>query len=570
MSRSMWAILGATALVAGATALYLVTPTGGPRGASGEVTAHDGPNVLIILWDTTRADKMSLHGFEKATTPSIDRFAQEAVVFERAISPAMWTPPSHASLFTGFAPTHHGVEATNKWLDDHHITLAEWLGEHGYDTYSFSANPFVSKDTNLTQGFDKAENPFAGEWKAAARKATRGKFIPGDASTDISPAWKPQPGQQASGLAHAFKEAAGVAHSALVAWLTGRVEQEKPWFAFINMMEVHIPRVPSLEARKAVMTEDQIQTSLKTDVAQINLLAHTFGKKLYTPDEIAAINGTYEAALIDMDKETGELLADLRARGMLENTIVILTADHGENLGDHGMFGHKYNVYDTLLHVPLMIWFPPKLKPQRVSTVVSNLHLYTTILDLVGLAPPDTAMEANGSILNPTRADPAFSELNETTPISIKRVAATYGLDDASKYMRSFKAVEVDGWKLIRASDNAHELYNLRTDPLESENLFAAEPTRAADLSARIDGWLQAVQIYDPAKRSAKDNKSHKDPADKEMLQQLGYLDGEPEDAELVEPMPNKAMQRANNRLEHGTPRPPEDPPAEPEGEVAP
>lgn len=547
MSRSALAVLGAVGLLAGAVGWYLTSTPARPLA--------DGPNVLIILWDTTRADKMSLYGFPKPTTPNIDRFAQEAVVFDRAISPAMWTPPSHASLFTGYAPTHHGVEATNKWLDSYHVTLAEWLGQSGYDTYAFSANPFVSKDTNLTQGFDVSENAFAGDWKREARKATKAKFIDGDASTDISPAWKPPPGQNASGLAHGFKEAAGVAHMALVRWLTEREEPQRPWFAFLNMMEVHIPRVPTLESRKRVMTDAQIETSLKTDVAQINLLAHTFGKKLYTPDEIAAINGVYEAALIDMDRETGALLDDLKAQGMLENTVVILTADHGDNLGDHGMFGHKYDVYDTLLHVPLLIWFPDQLKARRVTTPVSNLNLFTTILDLVGIAPPDTEPESHGSVLTDA-AGPVFSELNETTPISIQRIAKTYGLDDASKYIRSFRAVEVDGWKLIRASDNAHELFDLGADPGELNNLYAAEPARGQQMISLIDDWLKTVKPYDCGKRTEEDKHKPANNADVAGLQALGYVDGEEGDEAAVPGLPNRAVSKALHKRDEDEEQP--------------
>jgi arylsulfatase A-like enzyme len=500
MNRSLLAILAAVAVLGTVLLLKISAPPPIP----------EGPNVLFLVWDTTRADRMSLYGYDKPTTPRLDAFAREAVVFDRAISPAMWTPPSHASMFTGYAPTHHGVEATNKWLDAHHVTLAEWLGEHGWDTYAFSANPYVSKDTNITQGFGEVNNAFKGRWKDEARKATRAKLIPEDASTDISPRWKPGPNQGASGVAHAYKDAASVAHQALLEWLGERPEPARPWFAFINMMEAHIPRVPTLASRQRLMTEEQIARSLSTDVSQINLLAHTFGKKLYTPEEIAAINGVYDAAIADMDADTGALLDDLKAKGLLDNTIVVLTADHGENLGDHGMFGHKYNVYDTLLHVPLVVWWPEKLKPRRVAFPVSNLNLFTTLLALVGLDVPDTSPEAHGSLLDLAVAEPVFSELNETTPISIQRIASAYGMLDASRYIRTFKAVEVDGYKLIRASDNAHELYHLPSDPQEANNLLAGgepagEAARLARMQQLIDDWVASVRPYDPSLKTSAD-----------------------------------------------------------------
>lgn len=516
-TRRTVALLGAGALAAAAAFAWWSQPS---------APAHDGPNVLFIVWDTTRADRLSLYGYERDTTPRLTEFAKQAVVFDRAVSPAMWTPPSHSSMFTGYAPTHHGVEATNKWLDHHHVTLAEWLGEHGYDTYAFSANPYVAPTTNITQGFSVTDNTFAGRWKKAARKATKQKLIDDDASSDISPKWKPQAGQRASGTAHAYKDAAPVAHEALMEWLSARPDTDRPWFAFLNMMEAHIPRVPSIESRKALLTPDQIRLGLATDVAQINLLAHTFGKKSYTPEEIDAINGVYDAAIRDMDAATGDLLDDLRDRGMLENTIVVLTADHGENLGDHGMFGHKYNVYDTLLRVPLVISWPEKLEARRVDFPVSNLNLFTTLLSLVGLEAPPTQPDSHGSLLDLTSANPVFAELNETTPISIKRIADLYGLSDASKYVRTFKAVEAGGWKFIRSSDGAHELYHLPSDPGELTNRIATDAGEVPALDKLLTDWLASVPAYDPSKQVESDKHHPKlDAATKDMLKELGYLD---------------------------------------------
>ena len=479
MSRSLFALGFAASLIA-TTLWQCQAPAPEAR------APHDGPNVLFIVWDTTRADRLSLYGYPKPTTPHLDRWAQKGVVFDRAISPAMWTPPSHSSMFTGAAPTHHGVEASHKWLDAHFTTLAEWLSEHGYDTWAFSANPYVAPSTQITQGFAQVDTTFSGKWRKEARKATRSKLIDEDASSDISPRWRPQPGQRASGMAHAFKDAAPVAHAALFEWFQARPQPERPWFAFINMMEPHIPRVPSIESRRALMTDEQIALSLVTDVAQINLLAHTFGKKHYTPAEVDAINGVYDAAIRDMDLATGALLDDLERKGLLENTVVVLTADHGENLGDHGMFGHKFNVYDTLLHVPLVVWWPGKLPPRRVGFPVSNLNLFTTILSLVGLPPPTDQIEAQGSLLDLAAAVPVFSELNEATPVSINRIAALYGIEDKSPYLRTYRAVEQDGWKYIEVSDfehkplpGLHELYDLTSPSLACTSSTTSPPTPA-------------------------------------------------------------------------------------------
>jgi arylsulfatase A-like enzyme len=581
MNRSQLAMIGAAVLILAATAAWVITaPPPAVTGSAGEAEGavakpaapRGAPNILFIVWDTTRADRLSLYGYDRETTPRLDAFAKGAVVFDRAISPAMWTPPSHSSMFTGYAPTHHGVEASNKWLDAHHVTLAEHLGAQGWDTYAFSANPYVAPSTNITQGFEQVDNTFSKPWKAEARKSTRAKLIKADASSDISPSWKPQPGQMASGMAHAFKDGAPVAHQALNAWLAERAEPERPWFAFINMMEAHIPRVPSMASRKAFLTDAQIDLGLKTDVAQINLLAHTFGKKTYTADEVAAINGVYDAAIRDMDDATGALLDDLRARGLLENTIVVLTADHGENLGDHGMFGHKYNVYDTLLHVPLVLSWEGHLPARRVSLPVSNLNLFATLLELAGVGlpaatPGNPAPDGRANLLELAAADPVFSELNEATPIAITRIAAQYGLTDPRPYLRTFRAVEWDGWKLIQASDDhrvaiagQHELYRLPDDPDEAHNRYDAEPSVVAKLEALLDDWVRQVPVYDPAGKTAADDHRAIDRADggnvtDQMLKELGYVDGAGS-PEAAEPLLDGPKRKRRGDVDDDSPEP--------------
>jgi arylsulfatase A-like enzyme len=522
-------------------ARWALSPATTEPAPSAAIPRHDGPNVLVIVWDTTRADRLSLYGHSRPTTPRLDAWAKRGVVFDRAISPAMWTPPSHSSMFTGFAPTHHGVEASNKWLDDHHTTIAEWSGQHGYRTFLFSANPYVAPSTNITQGFQTVLNTFTKPWRGEAKKATVSKLLPNDASSDISPAWVPAPGQH-GGVKHAFKDAAPVAARALTEWLDASDDAGQPWFAFLNMMEAHIPRVPSQASREAVIPEDLRELALTTDASQIQLLAHTFGKKTFSDREIEAIRAVYDAAIRDMDAATGALLDDLEARGDLNNTIVVLTADHGENLGDHAMFGHKYNVYDTLLHVPLVVWWPDHLQPKRVSSPVSTLDLFPTLLDAMRLPAPPTAPDGRGNWLAVARdgvdPGPVFSELNEATPIAIQRIQEQYGLDNVEPWLRTFRAVEQGGWKYIEAGNVKkepvpahHELFYLPDDPGETRNLYAERADQVAPLTEALRGWVASIPVYDPSKKTKADDHVKVDRTDGadmgQLLEQLGYAEGD-------------------------------------------
>lgn len=516
MRRSVLAVLAAGLLLAG-LALALLRQGG---------LHTDHPNVLIIVWDTVRADHLSLYGYDRPTTPKLVKRARSGLVFERAISPAIWTPPSHASMFTGYSPPHHGVKATYKWLDGHHVTLAEWLGEQGYETYAFSANPYLSTDTNLVQGFGQVDNTFQGDWKKAARKVTRAKLIDEDASTDISPRWKPANGQRGSGSTHPYKDGGPVAHEAFVKWLEARAEPERPWLAYLNMMEAHIPRIPSIESRKALQSDAEIVTALVTDVAQVNLLAYTFGQRSYSEEQLTAIRGTYDAALRDLDTITHTLLSDLEARGLLDDTIVVLTSDHGENLGEHGMFGHKFGVWDTLVHVPLVIWYPEHLEPGRVPFPVTNLDLFHTLLTLAGVTPPDTGFEGRGDLIAQTRALPVFSFLMETTPVSINRMSKLYNLGDLSRWFATYRSVEDSGWKLIEVSDGDRQLYQVNADPGELRDVIDEHADEAARLQSLLDAHIASITPYDPALRTELDQSPEIAPSTQGMLEQLGYLDG--------------------------------------------
>ena len=181
--RNGWVGLAAMALtlcLAGAGGCSSPTPEpvepAPPVAAPVVPPSDDRPNVLIVVWDTVRADRMSLYGYGRPTTPKLDAWAKDAVVFERATSPGMWTLPSHASMFTGLRQTEHGAKPSWRWLDHRFDTLAELLDGAGYDTFAFSSNLIASPMTNLTQGFETVHTTYKrdgvpkGRYMQAARQ----------------------------------------------------------------------------------------------------------------------------------------------------------------------------------------------------------------------------------------------------------------------------------------------------------------------------------------------------------------------------------------------------------------
>lgn len=509
--------IAAALLLGGAVAWYVNQELGAP--------ADSGrPNVLVVVWDTVRADRLSLYGHALKTTPNLDAFAREGLVFDNAVSTAMWTLPSHASMFTGLPESAHGATSQHKWLDNRFVTLAEVLTDAGYDTWLFSANPYLGDHTNLGQGFATREFPWDERWKRPSRRATLDKLIARDASTSLSP--KYQEGEFPSGRPNdKVKDAGAVVPNALGAWLDETRDKSKPFFAFVNYMEAHEPRIPDLASRQALFSAEEIDAQLAQHRGYGDLLAYTVGVKEFTPEQIAVMAQVYDASLRELDERTQRLFDELDHRGLLDNTIVVVTADHGEHLGEHHLLDHKYSVYNPLVKVPLVLRFPPKVKPGRVTEPVSSLNLFATITDLLGLELPKGSLSK--SLLTPEgRPGWAPTELVHATPLALDRISAKYEFD-WKPYLRTYEAAVEQDWKCILASDGARELYAQSTDPLEASNVDGANAAEFDRCFERFKQWKAGFPAYDASLAGADDApaKEMKDET-ADRLRALGYLDG--------------------------------------------
>jgi len=477
----------------------------------------DGPNVLLIVWDTTRADRMSLYGHDVPTTPRLDAWAaQNATVYEAAQSAATWTLPAHSSLFTGLPVTTHGAHAGWKWLDHHHDTLAETLGAAGYGTYVFSANPWMSPMANALQGFERVEMAWSPRFKRTCRDATHSKLLDHDKSTEISPAYEsgdPDIAWQRS----TFKDCAPVAGQALMQWID---TQSGPWFAYLNLMEAHTPRIPSLEARRKVMSEELVELGLATDVSLFREVSYVVGEHHYTERELAAIRGVYDATLTELDMATVDLLEKMKTRGLLEDTVVILTSDHGENLGDHQLFEHRWSIWQTLLHVPLVVYAPDALAVGRVSEPVSTAQIHDTILDLTGVSDHVPSSLIGGA------PPEVVSELRDPYASKLMPIREAYPEMDVSAFLRTWEAYRAGPYKLSVPSDGDPALYDLSTDTSESVNLAETDPERLKALHDGLTAWQKAQSSYDPAKRTRRDKpKGAEDEEVRAQLEMLGYVE---------------------------------------------
>ncbi|WP_435020998.1 sulfatase [Tundrisphaera sp. TA3] len=421
------------------------------------------PNVLLIVLDTVRADALSMNRADRDTTPHLARLAERGVRFDRAKSTAPWTLPAHASLFTGRWPHEHSANV-GRALDAAHPTIAEALAGRGYATAAFMANTHNGNAWyGLDRGFAHYEDLYENRavsafeilrstglgWKLAKSRAGRrllGSLI------DI-----PRLG---------YRKTAAMINRDLLAWLPTR--GDRPFFAFLNYYDVHDPYVvpPGADRAFARSGEGRPRSVLET------------------------ARDDYDDCLRSLDEEVGRLLADLEGRGLLDDTLIIVTSDHGEAFGEHDLQGHGISLYRPELHVPLLVVQPGRVPGGRtVAEPVSTRDIPETILDLIrhdgdfpgtSLArfwsgPPGAVVPQQEPVLATVSRSAKLSTLRTNAPA---RLGPMYALID-------------DGHKLIRNGDGREELYHLASDPDEANDL--APSPGAADTLDRLRAQLSRI-----------------------------------------------------------------------------
>ena len=406
------------------------------------------PNVLLLVMDTTRGDRVSVNGYARPTTPHLAELAKTGVTFRDAWAPCCWTAPSHASLFTGLRPEHHGLtEGNRRYLDPGAVTLAERFQGKGWQTGCFTNNPNLSPAWGLVQGFDHVE----AFWEKPDRPYP----------------WAPQ------------------THRRALQWALDARAKGDPFFLFVNDMEPHLPYTPpSQDERRfvrAAASESEIATARTFDRNQANNFSlHALEM---TPEQLGILSDLYDAELASLDREVGALLERLRASRLLDSTLVVIASDHGELLGEHHMFEHGHSMHREVRRVPLMIRYPRTFDGGRaVEDVVRLEDVFPTVLDVCGLpAQPgidgatlrgDVAGRVSIAVQGAFRGRRAWlADLNPGA--------------DPTPYTLGLEAAYDGRHHLLAYSDGRRELFDVRADPGELHDLAASLPD-VADRLARL------------------------------------------------------------------------------------
>lgn len=415
------------------------------------------PNVLLLVLDTVRAPSLSLYGYSRATSPSIERFASRGVAFTHAFATAPWTLPSHATLLTGRYP----MELSANWetpLDPHVPTLAGVLRERGYATAGFVANvAYTSRETGIARDFHHYED-YVVRWSDLVVSSSPGRFL------SNNPRLRAMVG---------YHDVLGRRTAADIRLRVGRwldTVEGRPFFAFLNFYDAHEPYLPPAPFDMAF---GPVGYRNLGEIRQLNAhMAERHEKWSMPVEERGEEQRAYDQAIAYLDDQIGGLLDDLGRRGQLQNTVVVITSDHGELFGEHQLFSHGNSLYLPALHVPLVIIYPPRLERGVRDGVTTLRDVPATILDLAGLG--SAALLPGRSLFQGGRdAVKGSAVISAIEPPPNQRAA----YPSARGPMRSLLT---DGEHYIRNGDGTEELYRWRSDPAEAHDLASSEGSRAA------------------------------------------------------------------------------------------
>jgi len=440
---------------------------------------NSDPNIVLIIMDTARKDHISSYDYGRKTTPVLEKLAKNSTVYYKAYTPAGWTSPAHASLFTGLYPIAHGISQENWVLSEELITIAEILSTSNYETIGIVENPVLAIPNNFNQGFQHYYETWIEE----------------EENPDINKAV-----------------------SIFQKFLSSR-DQQKPFFTFINFIEPHAPYNSSGPFYETFLSDRSIKL-------EHNMwLEYFLGKFEFSETDISHLVELYDAEILYTDFLIGQIIKSLQKQNQWKDTVFIVTSDHGENFSEHDLMDHVFSVHESIIKIPLIIHYP-KLFPPGTKDYDPTLllDLFPTILHLSGINKDYFLSHGMDLLENNRSGRKIFAEYYYPTQVINCFPEEEQENIRLERFKRRIKAV-IDGqFKFIWGSDGVHELYDLERDPKEEVNLINEKKFSSQKqlLMEALENYIKNYQTN--SAKSLGDSLKKMDSKTLEALRALGYI----------------------------------------------
>ena len=432
------------------------------------------PNIILIVVDTLRTDHVGCYGYHRNITPNIDKLAQEGILFRNAISSAPWTAPSVATMLTSQYPCVLGIRNHCVVIDSRFPLISEVLKQHGYATHGIVSHAFLSANLGFAKGYD---------------------------SYDEGPA-----------SSHGGISSPAVTYKA-VSFL--QKKHEEPFFLFAHYFDPHYNFRLHGEYNYYPSYKGAVRDN--HPILPLRQIRHSLSK-----DDIKYLLALYDSEIAFTDAHIGQLLDELKKQGLYEDSIIIITSDHGEEFMERGWIGHSITLYQELIHVPLIMKLP-RCKARIIDSPVGLIDIAPTIYQYMGLKTPDGS-EGKPLDISPHASittRPIFSETFKTALLGdrIEKIVVP---------IIAFRSIISGNSKLIYdEKKDLEQIYDLSEDPDERSNLAGQHGTQNKRLKALLSEWIDYVE----AKQKRGPTQSEKElftPEQRKQLESLGYLRSSP------------------------------------------
>jgi len=439
------------------------------------------PDIAIVVLDTVRRDRLSTYGYARRTSPQLDRIARTARVFDNAYATSSWTTPSHASLFTGWYPVRHGATQENWQLSQEVTALAEILSQDGYQTAGVAGNVMITAERGFAQGFEIWHE----SWRGAKNHLR-------DAIT--------------------------------LEWITdflARRDDPRPLFLFVNLIGAHTPYDSCGQSCGAfgARLDGQLVNHFWKD--------YYLGQRAFDRAQLERLNRLYDAEVREVDANLARILRSFDAHTDATQSLVAITSDHGENIGDHGHVNHVFSLYESTVQIPLVIRYPRAFAAgTRDARPVQLVDLFPSVLAAAGISPLTHPSHGRNLLADDTTPRAIFTEYYRPEQ-ALEQLVAKGGARDPqriNRYLRRLRSLSRGGWKLVWGSDGRHELYHLAEDQAELHDRID-DPQTNEIRDALLEELTSLVDELGRGERFARDEESPLDEKTREELRALGYLE---------------------------------------------